>query len=126
MSKSLRTTSVETVTGLPSLTAEDVGEEGTGLHIKHDTIPCPPPDDLIALSVPPANDTMLPANDTAPAKRPRGFAALTPDKRREIASRGGKMAHIAGTAHQWTQEEARIAGRKGGLVSSGNTKKPRA
>jgi general stress protein YciG len=36
------------------------------------------------------------------------------NKQREIAQKGGRAAHIKGTAHEWTSEEARIAGRKGG------------
>lgn len=46
----------------------------------------------------------------------RGFASMTPEKRREIASRGGKRAHAFGTAHEFTSEEAREAGRKGGAA----------
>ena len=38
-------------------------------------------------------------------------------KQREIASKGGKAAHAKGTAHEWTSEEAREAGRKGGMSS---------
>lgn len=38
-------------------------------------------------------------------------------KQREIASKGGKAAHQKGTAHEWTSEEARDAGRKGGIAS---------
>ena len=38
-------------------------------------------------------------------------------KQREIASKGGKAAHAKGTAHEWTKEEAREAGRKGGMRS---------
>ena len=38
-------------------------------------------------------------------------------KQREIASKGGKAAHLKGTAHEWTSDEAREAGRKGGLAS---------
>jgi len=38
-------------------------------------------------------------------------------RQREIASKGGKAAHQKGTAHEWTTEEARDAGRKGGLAS---------
>jgi uncharacterized protein len=49
----------------------------------------------------------------------RGFAAMSPFKQREIASKGGKAAHQKGTAHEWTSEEAREAGRKGGKVSRG-------
>jgi uncharacterized protein len=48
---------------------------------------------------------------------PRGFAAMDPEKQRLIASAGGKAAHAAGTAHEWTSEEAREAGRKGGFSS---------
>jgi len=47
-------------------------------------------------------------------RKPRGFAALSPEKRKEIASKGGKAAHAAGTAHQFTREEAIAAGAKGG------------
>jgi uncharacterized protein len=38
-------------------------------------------------------------------------------RQREIASKGGKAAHQKGTAHEWTSEEARDAGRKGGIAS---------
>ena len=41
----------------------------------------------------------------------RGFASISVEKRREIASKGGKAAHQKGTAHEWTSEEAREAGR---------------
>nr|WP_303675233.1 KGG domain-containing protein [Vampirovibrio chlorellavorus] len=47
----------------------------------------------------------------------RGFASMSPEKQREIASKGGKAAHQKGTAHQFTSEEARAAGRKGGQAS---------
>ena len=40
-------------------------------------------------------------------------------KQREIASKGGKAAHQKGTAHEWTSDEARSAGRKGGQISRG-------
>jgi general stress protein YciG len=48
-------------------------------------------------------------------KLKRGFSSMDPDKQRKIASRGGKAAHEQGTAHEFTPEEARAAGRKGGL-----------
>jgi uncharacterized protein len=51
------------------------------------------------------------------AKEDRGFASMDPAKQREIASKGGKAAHQKGTAHEWTSEEARDAGRKGGIAS---------
>jgi general stress protein YciG len=44
----------------------------------------------------------------------RGFAAMDDEKQREIASKGGKAAHESGHAHEFTSEEARKAGRKGG------------
>jgi uncharacterized protein len=53
----------------------------------------------------------------AVAKEDRGFASMDRSKQREIASKGGKAAHQKGTAHEWTSEEAREAGRKGGMAS---------
>jgi general stress protein YciG len=50
--------------------------------------------------------------------RSRGFAAMDRDKQREIASMGGRAAHEKGTAHEFTSEEAREAGRKGGEAVS--------
>ena len=50
-------------------------------------------------------------------KARRGFASMSAEKQREIASKGGKAAHQKGTAHEWTSEEAREAGRKGGMAS---------
>jgi general stress protein YciG len=44
---------------------------------------------------------------------------MSPEKQREIASKGGRAAHLKGTAHEWTSEEARSAGRKGGMISRG-------
>lgn len=49
-------------------------------------------------------------------RRPRGFAAMDRSKVSEIASKGGKAAHAAGTAHQFTSDEARQAGKKGGVA----------
>lgn len=49
-------------------------------------------------------------------RRPRGFAAMDRKKVSEIASKGGKAAHAAGTAHQFSSDEARNAGRKGGVA----------
>ena len=52
----------------------------------------------------------------APARR--GFAAMSPERQREIASKGGRAAHEKGTAHEFTSEEARHAGRRGGEAVS--------
>jgi general stress protein YciG len=75
------------------------------------------------------------APEAPAAPRPRGFAAMSPEERRQLGSKGGKTAHqrgtankftpetasvagrrphLNGTAHKWTSEEAREAGRKGG------------
>lgn len=51
-------------------------------------------------------------------KSKRGFASMDPARQRAIASKGGKAAHAKGTAHEWTSDEAREAGRKGGEVVS--------
>ena len=52
-------------------------------------------------------------------KARRGFASMSAEKQREIASKGGRAAHAKGTAHEWSAEEARRAGRKGGQASRG-------
>jgi hypothetical protein len=44
---------------------------------------------------------------------------MDPQKQREIASEGGRAAHRQGVAHEWSSEEAREAGRKGGQNSRG-------
>jgi len=51
-------------------------------------------------------------------KSKRGFASMDPSRQRDIASKGGKAAHAKGTAHEWSADEARRAGRKGGEVVS--------
>lgn len=56
------------------------------------------------------------AEDSQKPRRPRGFAAMDRKKVSEIASKGGKAAHAAGTAHQFSSDEARNAGRKGGVA----------
>jgi general stress protein YciG len=45
--------------------------------------------------------------------RARGLAAMSPERRREIASKGVRTSQARGTAHQWTPEEASAAGKKG-------------
>lgn len=57
-----------------------------------------------------------------PEKKPRGFAAMDPERQREIASKGGRIAHLRGNAHEFTPEEAREAGRKGGQTVSKDRK----
>lgn len=50
--------------------------------------------------------------------RPRGFAAMDPEKQRQIASLGGKIAHEKGVAHEFDSHEAAAAGTKGGISVS--------
>lgn len=49
--------------------------------------------------------------------RVRGFAAMDPERRRIVAQMGGRAAHVMGAAHEFTAEEARAAGRLGGIHS---------
>lgn len=51
---------------------------------------------------------------TTSGKRKRGFALLTQERRREIAQQGGLASQASGHAHRFTEEEARLAGQKGG------------
>lgn len=55
-------------------------------------------------------------NAEAPRPRRRGFAAMDRDRVKQIASKGGRAAHAAGTAHQFSSDEARVAGKKGGMA----------
>ena len=62
------------------------------------------------------NDTTSSASSgrSSSGRGRQGFASMNADDQRRIASKGGKAAHAKGTAHEWTSEEARAAGRKGG------------
>lgn len=65
---------------------------------------------------PKASDTD--SKDSEALKKPRrGFASMTPERRRELASLGGKRAHATGRGHQFTTEEAKAAGAKGGRAA---------
>lgn len=50
----------------------------------------------------------------------RGFASMDPAQQREIASQGGRASHQSGSGHEWNSDEAREAGRKGGLARGRN------
>src|SRR5271170_7065560 len=63
---------------------------------------------------------MVRANATGQMAKLRGFASMDQEKQREIARKGGKAAHEKGTAHEFTSEEARAAGKKGGEAVSRN------
>ena len=64
----------------------------------------------------PTKTATRPANRVGEKSR-RGFAAMTPETQRRIASQGGKASHASGRGHRFSADEARDAGRKGGLVS---------
>jgi general stress protein YciG len=63
---------------------------------------------------------------SAPKKSLRGFAAMDPQRQREIASLGGRAAHQSGHAHEFTSEEARAAGKKRHARAQSGTESPRA
>jgi len=80
----------------------------------------------------PAEETLrpdgAPADETAqasPQRQRRGFAAMDPKLVSEIARKGGKAAHSAGKAHEFTSAEAREAGRKGGLATHRKRREPK-
>ena len=56
----------------------------------------------------------------------RGFAAMDPEKHKEIARKGGRAAHLKGTAHEWDSDEARVAGRRGGENSHAGSRPKKA
>lgn len=62
---------------------------------------------------------------TTDTKKKVGFATWDPKKLAETSRLGGKAAHVHGRAHQFTSDEARIAGRKGGLATAGKKREPR-
>jgi general stress protein YciG len=55
-------------------------------------------------------------------KKPKGFAAISAERRREIAAMGGKAAQRKGTAHKWDHDQAVAAGRKGGKAAQASGK----
>ena len=60
----------------------------------------------------PAREEGPSTSSSTPRRSLRGFAAMDPQRQREIASLGGRAAHQSGHAHEFTSEEARAAGRK--------------
>ncbi|RYZ29163.1 MAG: general stress protein [Chitinophagaceae bacterium] len=67
-----------------------------------------------------------PRQENEQQKSRRGFAAMTPERQRMIASQGGRAAHQQGVAHQWSRQEAQEAGRKGGKISGSRRRSDRA
>jgi len=68
------------------------------------------------------NDTTDSPPESGPVKKGqksrRGFASISPERQREIASLGGKAAHAKGLAHEFSRTEAQAAGRRGGIAVS--------
>lgn len=56
-------------------------------------------------------------NRNQETKSKRGFASMSPERQREIASQGGRAAHQQGVAHEWDRQQAMAAGKKGGQAS---------
>jgi len=69
---------------------------------------------------------MASSNQAKSGNSNRGFASMDPQRQREIASQGGRAAHEKGTAHEFSSEEAREAGRKGGQARSQNNRANKA
>jgi general stress protein YciG len=64
-------------------------------------------------------------NKNEGTKSRRGFAAISAERQREIASQGGRAAHQQGVAHEWSREEAAAAGKKGGQASGSKRRNAR-
>ena len=60
------------------------------------------------------------SNSSNGRRSARGFAAMSPERQKQIASEGGRAAHKLGVAHEWNSDEARKAGKKGGQIVSQN------
>ena len=81
-----------------------------------------PNDDVHAHGSPNAEPSEQQSTHVEEKKTParRGFAAMDESRQKSIASAGGRAAHEKGTAHEFSREEARAAGRKGGEAVSEN------
>ena len=67
-----------------------------------------------------SQDSLPQKQDGGPKRSLRGFAAMDPQRQREIASLGGRAAHQSGHAHEFTTEEARAAGKKRHAMRNGS------
>ncbi len=92
----------------PPVSEQHAQAEGTTDKVEHELRPDPPPSG---------------GGAEGKTKRPRGFAAMDRKLVSEIARKGGKAAHSAGTAHEFTSEEARVAGQKGGRATHAKRRK---
>jgi general stress protein YciG len=102
----------ETKNQSPQRTTTSADERHVASHEEpHELIADRPPEKL------PKTQKEEGPRDVTKSRRPRGFAAMDRKLVSEIARKGGKAAHSAGTAHEFTAEEARVAGRKGGRAT---------
>jgi general stress protein YciG len=93
-----------------------------GAERQNPAFPEPPPAFPTSRRPPPTSrDVAVAWRCFDPGMPKRGFAALDPEKQKEIARLGGKAAHAQGKAHEFTSEEARVAGKKGGETVSRNS-----
>lgn len=106
------------ITGTQPHTTNE-GNQANGNHAQPSQSEASPPQHELTPDRPPHP---VEAGEPKP-KRPRGFAAMDRKLVSEIARKGGKAAHSAGTAHEFTSEEARVAGRKGGRATHAKRRK---
>jgi uncharacterized protein len=98
--------------------ARDMDERGRELSEEQPSNEAPDSSKTAGEETAPSSESRRKQEDAG--REPRGFAGMAESKQRQIASRGGKAAHEKGTAHEFTRDEARKAGRKGGESVSQN------
>lgn len=108
------------ITGTQPHTTNDNNSQANGNHAQPSQSEAAPPQHQLTPDRPPTHHV---EGGEGKPKRPRGFAAMDRKLVSEIARKGGKAAHSAGTAHEFTSEEARVAGRKGGRATHAKRRK---
>jgi uncharacterized protein len=108
------------ITGTQPHTTNDNNSQANGNHAQPSQSESQPPQHQLTPDRPPTHPV---ESGEGKPKRPRGFAAMDRKLVSEIARKGGKAAHSAGTAHEFTSEEARVAGRKGGRATHAKRRK---
>ncbi len=110
------------ITGTQPHTSNENNPQVNGNHAQPSQSEATPPQHQLTPDRPPQAPGCEGGTEGKP-KRPRGFAAMDRKLVSEIARKGGKAAHSAGTAHEFTSEEARVAGRKGGRATHAKRRK---
>jgi general stress protein YciG len=110
------------ITGTQPHTSNESNSQVNGNHAQPTQSEATPPQEHQLTPDRPPQAHAADAGEGKP-KRPRGFAAMDRKLVSEIARKGGKAAHSAGTAHEFTSEEARVAGRKGGRATHAKRRK---